>query len=232
MTAQLVIPWRDRGLDPYRAQNLQRVLEHWEASPWSPMVVDDGLGSDEPFNRSAAYNRAAAQTDADVLVFSEGDLLVPYNQISQGIELATADLGMVVPFSRFMEIDSDYSVLVRSRRLEPEKAPAKQIRGDRQSIGAVNILSRATYDAIGSYPEKLTSNWYDDDLVNHAFEICTQKTRFIDGPAFHLYHASGSRPGAIRTAEDDERMQINRRLWERYRRVTSPAEIRRFNLER
>lgn len=224
MSAAIIIPWRDRGVDPYRTQNLQRVLEHWNGSPWPVHVVDDGEAGQ--FNRSRAYNIGSRLVDDDVLVYSEADLIIDYEQIAESIALAQDQPGLVVPFSKFMEINESQSALVRCSLLRPQDANAVQINGDRKSTGAVNVVSRATLAQIGCYDEQFRGAWWDDTAMQRAFEICCGPIRFIDGPAYHLYHATGGRRDAKSTDADRAATDNNRRRYQLYARATTPDQIR------
>ncbi len=62
---------------------------------------------------------------------------------------------------------------------------------DSQSIGAINIVSRATLNKVGGWDECFEGNWYDDVAMKIAFEKVGGITRWVDGPAFHLYHLPG-----------------------------------------
>lgn len=223
--AAIVIAFRDRGRDPNRPANLKRVIQHWDASPWNYLVVDDGLTGSASFNRSAAYNRGAAQTDADILVYSESDLIVDYQQIIDGIKLAAEAPGLVVPFSRFMAITEDDSIRVRANQLEPNHAQANMVRGEHMSIGAVNIISRDTLAAIGQWPTEFSGAWFDDDACAHAFSVCCGPTRFVDGPGWHLHHLSGGY-GTHLTAEDKAATERNRQRYKLYRQAHTPQRIR------
>ena len=131
-------------------------------------------------------------TNADVLIYSESDLLVDCDQILEGVALALAKPGLVVPFSKFMAIEPRDSELVRQHRLAPADATSQQQCNDRQSIGAVNIISRETLALIGRWDESFEGAWFDDTAMNIAFSICCGPTRFVDGPGFHLYHLPGA----------------------------------------
>lgn len=223
----IIIPFRDRGRDPLRPANLERVCAHWDESPWSPewLVVDDGRTGYDSFNRSAAYNRGAQLTDADILVYAESDLLVDYRQIQEGIAQAASAPGLVVPFSRFMAITPEDSVKVRNFEMEPHAANAGQVRGDRKSIGAVNIVSRETLAAIGQWPEEFSGAWYDDDACERAFHVCCGPTRFVDGPGWHLYHLPGAQ-GTHLTDEDRAATEANRQRYQQYLKAQTPERIR------
>ncbi|QDF19991.1 galactosyl transferase [Mycobacterium phage ThetaBob] len=224
-TVAFIVPFRDRGKDPRRPANLKRVTEHWNTCGQQVLVVDDGRTGDAQFNRSAAYNRAATQTTADVLVFTESDLIVPFAQIEQGIKLAVSAPGLVVPFSKFLAITEQDSIAVREHRLEPAAAQANQIRKDRQSIGAVNIVSRESLNLIGQYDEAFEGAWYDDDAMELAFRVCCGPTRFVDGPGFHLYHLSGG-GGKHLTTADKAATERNKQRFDLYRAATTPERIR------
>jgi len=221
----VIIPFRDRGRDPLRPANLERVTAHWEASPWDYLVIDDGRTGYDSFNRSAAYNRGAAHTTADILVYAESDLLVDYRQIQEGIAQAAAAPGLVVPFSRFMAITPEDSEKVRAFQIEPHAAKSGQVRGDKKSIGAVNIISRDTLDAIGQWPEEFEGAWFDDDACERAFHVCCGPTRFVDGPGWHLYHLSGAQ-GSHLTDADRAATEANKARYQKYLAAQTPARIR------
>lgn len=226
----VIIPFRDRGRDPRRPANLARVLQRWRdfriTQDATVTVVDDGRCGYQSFNRSAAYNRgAAAHTAADVLVYSESDLLVDDDQILQACDQAASAPGLVVPFSRFMAITEEDSHRVRAHELAPEDAEANQICGDRQSIGAVNVVSRESLDLIGQYDEAFEGAWYDDNAMCRAFEVCCGPTRFIDGPGYHLYHLSGA-TGDHLTDDDRAATERNKARYQLYRQARTPEQIR------
>ena len=228
MKFDIIIGHRDRGLDPNRAANLDMAVEWWTDYGIDPIVVDDDRHGADQWNRSAAYNRGAALSESDILVYSEADLLLSIDQISDGVRLAAAAPGLVVPFSEFMALTEADTPRVRARTVHPADADADQVRGYRQSIGAVNIVSRATLDAIGGgYDELFCGHAYDDDAMEVAFRICCGPTRFVDGPAWHQWHV----PGAFyatpeSSAADREATDANRRRWELYAAATTPDRIR------
>ncbi len=229
MSVSVIIPFRDRGRDHNRVANLKRVLEHWEGFA-EVHVVDDGRAGDAQFNRSAAYNRGMRLTNADILVYAESDLIVPFDQILEGVALATRP-GLVVPFSRFLAMEPRDSELVRQHVIQPADALAQQMRGDRQSIGAVNIVSRESIEAIGQWPEEFEGAWFDDDSCELAFRMCCGPTRFVDGPGYHLYHLSGAQ-GEHLTDADRAATAANQARFELYRQAESPDRIRELTAGR
>jgi hypothetical protein len=190
----VIIPWRDRGTDPLRPANLARVLEHWETFEHTPWVVGDGRQDKELFNRSAAYNRgiAAADPDTEVFIFAESDMLCPPDQIFEAVTAADKELGMVVPFSTYHYHSREASQHILQGTDPARCKPMWRMVGCR-SIGAINVMSRKTLDALGQWDEKFEGNWYDDDAMKLALDLLAGPTRFIEGTAHHLYHLPGHR---------------------------------------
>jgi hypothetical protein len=71
MNTKIIIPFRDRGIDPRRAANLEVVQAWWYAHGFTPQIVDDGLSGGAQFNRHRAYNRAVERfPETEVFVFT------------------------------------------------------------------------------------------------------------------------------------------------------------------
>lgn len=228
---EVVIGHRDRGKDWRRQANLDSAVQWWRDCGIEPLIVDDGRSGDAHWNRSAAYNRGMAITSADVVVFSEADMLIPVGQILKGVELAAESPGLVIGFSQFLAMEESDTELVRQRAITPAQAASQQVRGDCQSIGAVNITSRASVAMVGRFDEGFEGHAYDDDATELAFRICCGPTRFVTGPGWHQYHV----PGAFyatpeSTAEDREATERNRLRFELYRQARTPDEIRALTL--
>lgn len=223
----LAVPFRDRGTDPLRAANLESVLAWWESSPWAAHVVDDGREGDAQFNRSAAYNRGielANAEGADVIVYTEADMLIPHRQIAQAVDAAIEQPGLVVPFTTYNYLSSFDSARVRHGANLAPILPERTME-DGASMGAVNVVSMDSLAAIGCWDESFEGNWYDDNAMERAFAICCGERRHVVGPAWHLYHLPGW-AGEHLTDADRAATEANRQRWERYQAATTPAEIR------
>lgn len=228
----VIIPFRDRGLDPRRAANLEVVAAWWYAHGLEAALVDDGLEGDAPFNRHRAYNRAVAQfPEADVFVFTEADMLIHPDQIKTAVALAHDRLGLVVPFTQYRYLSDSTTAIVRNayHDMDPgDLATLWQLDTDNpfsvfqfdpesimdngKSIGAVNVVSRATLDTTGGFTEATAGNWYDDNIIEEGFAYLTgQPTRWVKGPAVHLYHLPGW-TGDHLSDEDKAATTRNKRL--------------------
>lgn len=227
----VLIPYRDRGTDPLRSSNVAYVFDYWSEFE-SPILVGDGRTGKELFNRSAAYNRGIkmANPDTEVFIFAEADMIVSADQVFEAVCAADAEIGMVVPFSSYWYHSPENSVKIRAGS-DAARFKPKWRMDECRSIGAINVMSRRTLDALGCFDEKFEGNWYDDDAMKLAMEVCTgAPTRFIEGNAHHLYHLPGWRGKHLTDMEHDATKRNQRRLGE-YQRAAgtrNAAYIRRL----
>ena len=232
MKTAVIIPFRLRkGGDPLRGDNLAHVVRHWSNYDCELIVPTDGRYGDAQFNRSVAYNRGAASTDADVLIFAESDLLIDYDQVDRAVGLAADHPGLVIPFSWFMALSEDDSALVRAGEMDPVDCLASPVKGHRGSIGAINVVSRDAYDLVGGYDELCEGAWYDDDIMKIAFDVATTPTRWVEGSAYHLYHLSGG-AGPHLSRADREATSRNRLRLRKYQQARTVEQVRALTTER
>lgn len=242
----VVIPFRDRGIDPRRGANLEVVTAWWHAHGFDPIIQSDGGQGDQQFNRHRAYNRAVSgNPHTNVFVFTEADMLIPPAQILTAIRLAVRKHVLVVPFTQYRYLSDGKTEILRD--LYYDQTPefladwwAQPVDGDRsifmtepeatmddgKSIGAVNVVSRETLQLTGGFTEATEGNWYDDRIIEEGFAYMTgNRTAFVPGPAVHLYHLPGHAGDHLSDA-DKRATQRNRDLLVRMR-----ADIRMRNRE-
>jgi hypothetical protein len=223
----VIIPFRDRGIDPRRTANLETVMTWWWAHGFEPQVVDDGLTGDAQFNRHRAYNLAVSRNpDVEVFIFTEADMLVPAQQIVDGARMAQEMPGLVVPFIQYRYLSDNLTGYVRHlmSQLDPVKLAEfiesgeiftlepESVMENGRSIGAVNIVSRETLKRTGGFTEATEGNWYDDRIIEEGFAYLTGKpTRYVEGSAVHLYHLPGW-TGEHLTLEDKMATKKNKEL--------------------
>lgn len=225
----VVIPFRDRGVDPLRAANLVRVLDHWDY--WSQTearvhVVDDGRTGIAPFNRSAAYNLGRQRAgSADVIVFAESDMLIELGQIREAVDQAVSAPGLVVPFTRYHYLSDADSQHVRAGLIGPAQCAPEYTMANGRAIGAINVVSADTLNAISQWDESFEGSWYDDNAMKIAFERCAGPTRWVTGAAHHLYHLPGW-TGDHLTDADRAATAANRHRLRMYRNAHNADRIR------
>lgn len=225
--AAIIIPFRDRGRDPLRQKNLDTVLKYWEDFGVPVYVVDDGRTGDAQFNRSAAYNIGSQlAAKADILIYTESDMLVPYEQMREAITLANEAPGLVVPLTDYTVLSERDSADVRSGYIKPEDCTPESVRGNGVSVGCVNVINQYTLELIGQWDEQFEGSWYDDTAMNIAFRIATKNpTRPVPGPGYHLYHLPGW-TGDHLTNEDRAATERNKKRLRLYRMAQGPDRIR------
>lgn len=248
---KVIIPFRLReGADMRRSANLEVVMAWWWSHGLKPQVVDDGLEGDAQFNRHRAYNRAVSgNPDVDVFIFSEADMLIPMDQIAVGVKLAhrpNGRSGLVVPFMQYRYLSDETTSQLRDAFADfsdeelarwialPTINPQsifnlipESVMENGKSIGAVNIVSRETLEKTGGFTEATSGNWYDDNIIEEGFKFLTgSPTRFVPGPAVHLYHLPGWK-GEHLSEADKAATQHNRDLLVKMR-----ADIRMRDHER
>lgn len=232
MRYKVIIPFRDRGLDPRRQANLDLVQAWWFAHGMEAQIVDDGLEGDAQFNRHRAYNRAVSRNPGvDVFVFTEADMLIHPLQVRAAVLLAQTLPGLVIPFTQYRYLSDSTSDIMRSVFEDrgaamaaalwvKEPSDPKSIFGltpeyvmdNGRSIGAVNVVSRDTLDLTGGFTEATSGNWYDDNIIEEGFAFLTgQNTRYVPGPAVHLYHLPGHK-GDHLTVEDRRATAKNKQI--------------------
>lgn len=225
MTVSVIIPFRDRGIDPLRSLNLTRVLEQWSSFGAEVLVVSDGGQGNQQFNRHKAYNRGTQQATGDVLVYTEADMLIRFTQIDEAITLATQQPRLVVPFTERHELNDTDSQLVREHRANPEVLSADVVKPKPRRVGAINVLTRQALGMVGGWDETFTGCWWDDRSMHLAFDMCTNPTVWVDGPSWHLWHLPGYQ-GRHLTGADKLATERNKRRYRLYAQAQTPERVR------
>lgn len=239
MHTQVIIPFRLReGADPRRQANLDIVHAWWYAHGFEPQIVSDGLVGDAQFNRHRAYNRAVEMfPETEVFVFTEADMLIHPSQILAAVKRADEKPGLVVPFTQYRYLSDANTEAFRSFYYDlpndvtaefwsqPVTSPTsifewvpESVMDNGTSIGAVNVVSRKTLEITGGFTEATKGNWYDDRIIEEGFAFLTgQHTRYVEGPAVHMYHLPGHK-GAHLSQADKMATAKNKDLLRRMRR--------------
>lgn len=233
-----VIPWRSSG-DPDRRANLDAVVAH--LTGWAqgrPVVLSsDGREAGQPFNRSAAYNAGMALALAEVYVFNEADMLVPYEQLDAAVRVAAASPGLVIPFDAYHYLSREDSTQVLAGAHPMSFDPLWTMK----SIGPVNVVSAESMRMVGQWDETLSGHGYDDNCMERAFRIaCNSPTHHIAGPAWHLYHDMAYAPWERGTPasnpanfspEEVRATEWNRNRLRQYQKCAHPHAVRLLTME-
>lgn len=229
MTHAFVIGFRDRGTDPLRQANLEFVTAYVRGLDLGPVhIVDDGRTGVEQWCRHAAYNKGARGAfggGATVVTFYESDMILPRQRIVDGIAAATERPGLVVPFSERHELNAQDSDRIRAGQVDYQSCIGAVIKPKPRRTGAINIVSRDTYDLVGQYDEQFEGSHWDDRSMHRAFDVCAGPTRWITGPSHHLWHLPGY-TGDHLTDEDRAATAANKARYRLYTQARTPNQIR------
>lgn len=199
---KVFIPFRFHGMgDPRRAANLDVVQAWWYGHGFEPVIISDGGLGDEPFNKHRAYNLVVdTNPGIEVFIFAEPDTLVHPDQIRKAVRYAERTKGLVIPFTEYRYLSDKVTGLIRDTYYDMGTAdlaewwalPASHfnsifdMRADEvreNTVGAVRVVSRATLVKAGGFTE--ASDY--DHAIEKAFACVTNKTRYVYGPAIHLF---------------------------------------------
>lgn len=223
-----IIGFRDRATDEYRKRNFDHVLAYVESINLGPVyVVDDGNTGTAQWNRHKAYNTGAALAfgnGATTATFYEADMIVPRQQLVDGITAALDYPHLVIPFNERHEYNAQQSEAIMDG-IDPGTFKAPVVKRAPRRIGAVNIISQATYEAVGRWDEQHTGSWFDDRAMGLAFKVCTGRPeQWIPGPSVHLWHKPGYE-GTHLTPEDKAATAANRARFRLYQQAHTKDQM-------
>lgn len=181
---------------PYRAQAFYYVTR-WYTQLDRPIIVESGT-DDATFGRAAAINTAIGRTDAQVIVQTDPDSLVPINRLRDAIDLAAGADGLVIPHRRYLYASEDPSRWILKGLVDPfgllEAACDEYGLG---GSGNVVVFSRSTWERAGRFDERFGLWGGDDAAFRYACDALVGPTRQLPGDMVHLWHPrlSQSVPG-------------------------------------
>jgi hypothetical protein len=176
MKVAVAVPFIDTGCEWRR-----RALV-WTTRYWTRNEQNVVLGTSNDVNRSAARNNAAAQTDADVLVFADADTWIPMQQFSAMVEIAVTDK-LIHGYTTHLKLTKRATMRLYDFDQESETGEAIA----NQPLGIIAV-SRKVWEAVGGFDERFVG-WGGED---RAFELACialfGKGHRIPGMSYHLWH--------------------------------------------
>lgn len=233
MNASILIPWRSD--DGHRERVLEWILRRYAVLyPEAQVVL--GTNDEEPFNRGAARNDAAARADHDVFVIADADTIcAEAGALPWAVEAVDAGLApWVIPYAEeqyynlsagatesLLHMDPDV-------RLAPNPRLASAWEHKITSWAGMLVMTRAAFEAVGGYDERFHGWGYEDNAFRHAMDTIVGLHKRLEGSAWHLWH-----PIAEGTNFDQPHIVENRRLYRRYCDATGrPSDMRQVVQDR
>jgi hypothetical protein len=182
----VVMAFRDMGCFHRRAAF--GFVSAWYQQRGYAVVVEAGA-DDESFTRASAINAAVRNSDADVIVQSDPDSLVPEKQLREAITLARFHDGLVIPHTRYLYLSEGVTAAVLTdERLLPTLGPADCDDHGRMGSGNVVVFSRRTWEEAGGFDERFGLWGGDDGAFAVAAAAFCRPSRRRPGDMVHLWH--------------------------------------------
>lgn len=180
MNTAVVIP--HRGVNAHRDSNLACATRRWNDFGLEVFAAD----SDGPlFSRAQAINRAAAKTDADVLIVADNDIMLDKpEQAVEAAELALKQNMYVVAFSELRVLDWDETLAVREGADPFEQPVLETIKLIWSNCFAI---THVLFNRVGGFDERFVGCGHQDGAFLNCCSTLAGKDR-VFGVAFHLRH--------------------------------------------
>lgn len=179
----IIIPWKDSGCE-YRRKNFEFNLEYY--SSISNVIVSDK--TEEGTTRSKLRNNAVSKSTADLIFIVDADVFIPKEKILKSIKIASKKKSLVYPFKKF-----GYMNLVSSEKFMLNNGNYEDISFNstyEKCSGGAFAVQKRLWDAVGGNDERFFAWGGEMDALSLKFNYAFDKSRYIDGMAYHLYHPS------------------------------------------
>jgi glycosyltransferase involved in cell wall biosynthesis len=170
--------------------------------------------SEDPYNRSWAFNVGVNQCESDILILHDGDLVVPIDYVDRSIR-GLRDIHALQPWSRIVYLTEESS----RNWPQAEKVPIRVISNTGIHGGSMAVR-RDWYLHIGGMDERC-EGWGAEDDAFYEKARKVGKLRKV-GPngslLYHLYHPVPT--------NKHQHWEKNKKIWAEYA-VSSPVQIHR-----
>lgn len=192
---------------------------------WTHHVAsDDGTG---PFCRGRLVNRGAADIDDwDVLVITDGDVIIDPAQVEQGLDIAGRTGRAVLPFDRYLPLDEAMTdrVLDGYTGAWGDGIDWESMGAQRSHVSSVVIVPRPLWEKVGGFDERFIGWGAEDRALHRVMSIVGGTVDRVPGNVWHLWH-----PWSTERDPSTRQYQANESLWYRYlgaATVDDLAEVR------
>jgi len=136
--------------------------------------------ADGPFNRAAARNRAAAQTDADVLIFGDADTVGDHQAIAEAVDHAAKTGELTYPHTRTVKLSRQGTARLKAGH--PVKG--QLIQG---SPAGILVVRRDLFERI-RWDEGFDEGWGYEDVAFAMAARTLGGVHRIEADIIHLWH--------------------------------------------
>ena len=245
MNVAVLVP---RRTDGGRRDELWAFCRAWWEREFPAFEIVEGTHDGGRFNRSAALNRAAASTDAEILIVADGDVIVPPDQVRTAVKVAGETGRAVLPYEH-----NGYTPLTEAMtnrvldgfegRWDPTPAAVVSHEKSPNHVSSCVVVPRPLWERVGGFDERF-DGWGPEDRAFHmACRVLGGGVETITGrdvgakraQVFHLWHplsterAVGGKRNGYR---DDPIWLAGKALWDHAAACTHPRDMERFIADR
>ncbi len=185
----VLIPYQSDGNGP-RDCALEWVLGYYAKSmPEIELCIGEISGTEEPFSRSKAINRAYTQATKDIIVIADSDIAYDPYLLKESIALVNSRQ-WVIPFSRILRLSEDITGLVLQQASEWPLSIKIDMPAEQASsfVGGFNVLGREAYETVRGYDERFIGWGGEDEAFAYALDTLIGQHVRLDGEMVHLWH--------------------------------------------
>ena len=154
----------------------------WEQFGY-PIVEGEHLSG--PFNRSAAINTAVAETDSDVVLVVDGDVVIDPAQVVAAVDLAARTGKLVPAYTDYVALTEAFTERVLGG-FDGNWRPGREF-SMANHVSSVLAVPRSLFDRVGGFDERFTG-WGWDDVAFHAACKAAAGVERVKGTVWHLWH--------------------------------------------
>ena len=198
-----------------RLQNLRRVLEwltpfqgmdiilieqdkHSKISELNLRAKHIFIKSENPYNRSWAFNVAAKYATTPILIFGDSDLIMHPNSFIQAVQQID-NFDVVNPYNSVIDLTPQESSMDINSILQINKIGRGEADGDIQKTnlcGGIIIFRKDKFMEIGGFPEDFLGWGGEDDMMTIKVKSFLNYTT-IPNKCYHFYHEKANIDGKL-----------------------------------
>jgi hypothetical protein len=184
-----LIPYQSNG-DKDRRRAFEfvkaRIAHLWPDAEICIGKDDSGVSG---YSKPRMINNAARKATGDILVIIDADVICPREAIDQAVRLIeSGEANWVIPFGSVKRLSGKSTNKLLAGNPDTDVYPDEAVGGS-QGPGAINVLPRAAWKAVGGYDEGFKDWGVEDAAFVFALDkIYGVHTRLDEHEAYHLWH--------------------------------------------
>ncbi|MFD1038934.1 galactosyltransferase-related protein [Virgibacillus byunsanensis] len=184
-----------------------------------------GASDEQPFPKAKVINKAVKESNGDILVIADADLIYDPNLLKESIKKLDSH-AWVIPFRKVLNISKESTQkLLEEEPQWPIPIPVDTKKRPHAAMGGINIVPRELFDAVCGFDERFVGWGGEDDAFAASLNSLCGYVKRMDGTLYHLWHKRGSLTN----------YKENRELLRHYRKgkeaIKNQVEIRRSMME-